>query len=79
VDIGLSREMAQELVLETVLGAARLARETGTPPGELRKRVTSPGGTTAAGLQKLYEGNIEAIIASAVSAAYERAKELGTA
>lgn len=79
VDIGLPHEMAQELVLETVLGAARLAHDTGTPPGELRERVTSPGGTTAAGLQKLYEGNIEAIIASAVSAAYERAKELGTA
>jgi pyrroline-5-carboxylate reductase len=79
VDIGLPPEMAQELVLETVLGAARLASETGTPPGELRERVTSPGGTTAAGLQKLYEGNIEAMIASAVSAAYQRAKELGSA
>ncbi len=79
VDIGLPSEMALQMVLETVLGAARLARETGTPPKELRERVTSPGGTTAAGLQKLYEGNIEATIASAVSAAYERAKELGTA
>ena len=79
VDIGLPREMAQELVLETVLGAARLVHETGTPPGELREQVTSPGGTTAAGLQKLYEGNLEAIIASAVSAAYQRAKELGSA
>lgn len=77
VDIGLPRKMAQELVLETVLGAARLASETGTPPSELRERVTSPGGTTAAGLQKLYEGKIEATIASAVRAAYERAKELG--
>lgn len=77
VDIGLPSEMAREMVLETVLGAARLARETGTSPKELMERVTSPGGTTAAGLQKLYEGNIEATIASAVSAAYERAKELG--
>jgi len=77
VDIGLPREMAQELVLETVLGAARLARDTGTPPKELRERVTSPGGTTAAGLQKLYDGDMEAMIASAVSAAYQRAKELG--
>jgi len=76
-DIGLPRDMAQELVLETVLGAARLASETGTPPNELRERVTSPGGTTAAGLQKLYEGNVEATVASAVRAAYERAKEMG--
>ena len=79
VNIGLPPEMAQELVLETVLGAARLASETGTPPGELRERVTSPGGTTAAGLQKLYQGDMEAMIASAVSAAYQRAKELGSA
>jgi len=76
-DIGLPRDMAQELVLETVLGAARLASETGTPPNELRERVTSPGGTTAAGLQKLYQGNVEATVASAVRAAYERAKEMG--
>ncbi len=78
VDIGLPPDMAEELVLETVLGAARLASETGTPSQELREKVTSPGGTTAAGLQKLHEGSIEDLIASAVSAAYERAKKLGS-
>jgi pyrroline-5-carboxylate reductase len=77
VDIGLPREMAAELVLETVLGAARLASETGIQPKELRENVTSPGGTTAAGLEILYGGRIEALIASAVSAAYARAQELG--
>ena len=77
VGIGLSREMAEESVLETVLGTARLAQETGKHPKELRDMVTSPGGATAEGLLKLEEGGLRALLARAVIAAYEKAKELG--
>ena len=77
VHIGLPREMAEELVIQTVLGAARLAQETGKRPKELRDMVTSPGGTTAQGLLKLEEGDLGALLARAVIAAYEKAKELG--
>jgi pyrroline-5-carboxylate reductase len=77
VHIGLPREMAEELVIQTVLGAARLAQETGKHPEELRDMVTSPGGTTAEGLRKLEEGELGALLARAVIAAYEKAKELG--
>ena len=77
VRIGLPADIANELVLETVLGAARLTRETGKSPGELREDVTSPGGTTAAGLAKLNDGKLGDLLAAAVDAAYIRAKELG--
>jgi pyrroline-5-carboxylate reductase len=77
VHIGLPREMAEELVLQTILGAAYLARETGKRPKELRDMVTSPGGTTAEGLLQLEEGGLRNLLARAVAAAYEKAKELG--
>lgn len=77
ISIGLPRQMAQELVLETVLGAAHLAKKTGKQPGELRQHVTSPGGTTEAALSELYAGDVEGLINRAVTAAYERSKELG--
>lgn len=77
VHIGLPRAMASELVLQTVLGSVQLARSTGKHPAELRNMVTSPGGTTAAGLLALEDGGLRAILAQAVVAAYEKAKELG--
>ncbi len=77
VNIGLRREMAEELALQTMLGAVSLARETGKHPAELRNMVTSPAGTTAAGLQVLEEAGLRAAVIDAVEAAYERAKELG--
>ena len=77
VHIGLHREMAEELALQTVLGAACLARETGKQPKELRNMVTSPGGTTAVGLAKLEGGGLRDLLMSAVVAAHERAKDLG--
>ncbi|TEU03505.1 MAG: pyrroline-5-carboxylate reductase [Dehalococcoidia bacterium] len=76
VKIGLPHEMVEELVVQTVLGAARLAQETGQHPKELRDRVTSPGGTTAQGLLKLEEGGLRDLLLRAVIAAYEKAKEL---
>ena len=77
VHIGLHHEMAEELALQTVLGAACLAHETGKQPKDLRDMVTSPGGTTAAGLAKLEDGGLRDLLMSAVIAAHERAKELG--
>ena len=77
VHIGMPRHMAGELVLQTMLGSARIAEVSGKHPAELRNAVTSPGGTTAAGLSRLEEGGLRAILAQAVVAAYDRARELG--
>ncbi len=77
VDIGLSTDIAQELVLATVLGAGRLVEQSGRDPAELRRMVTSPGGTTAAALAELAEGKFSELVTRAVRAAYQRARELG--
>jgi pyrroline-5-carboxylate reductase len=76
---GLGSATARTLALETVHGAARLARETGEHPALLRERVTSPGGTTAAGLAALEAGSFRATLAAAVRAATQRSRELGKA
>jgi len=76
VRIGLPRDLASELVLETVLGSAHLVQKSGKHPAELRNLVTSPGGTTAEGLHELEEGSLRALLARATIAAYERAKVL---
>ena len=76
---GLASATARTLALETVHGAARLARETGEHPALLRERVTSPGGTTAAGLAALEAGSFRATLAAAVRAATQRSRELGKA
>ena len=77
VDIGLPREMAQELVLQTVLGSGYFARKSGKPLAELRRMVTSPGGTTAEALLQLEKGKFSGLILRAVIAAYDKAKKLG--
>ncbi len=77
VHIGMPRELASELVLQTVLGSAYFAQESGKHPAELRNLVTSPGGTTAEGLLRLEEGGLRASLIQAVIAAYEKALELG--
>ncbi len=79
VHIGLRREMATAMVLQTVLGSARYAQATGRHPADLRNQVTSPGGTTAEGLLALEEAGLRAAFAQAIIAAYERAKQLGGA
>jgi pyrroline-5-carboxylate reductase len=76
VKIGLPRETAGELVMETVLGAALLAKQSPKSPQELRKQVTSPGGTTAAGIAVLESGKFKELLSETVAAAHKRAKEL---
>ncbi|MFT4548100.1 MAG: pyrroline-5-carboxylate reductase [Verrucomicrobiales bacterium] len=74
---GLPKDKAIQLAAQTVAGAANMVLQTGQHPAVLRDQVTSPGGTTIAGLQALEEGNLRATLISAVEAATERAKELG--
>ena len=77
VKMGLSREDALFLSTQTVLGAARLLMETKEHPGRLKDMVTSPGGTTIAGIHALEKGGLRATLISAVEAATRRSKELG--
>lgn len=76
-DVGLTSEQARLLAIETVLGATEYARASGKDLAELRRNVTSPGGTTAAALKVFEEDNFGGIIGRAVTAAYQRAQELG--
>ena len=73
---GLSRPIATELAIQTLLGAATLLPD-GKPPAELRADVTSPGGTTAAGLRELESHGLRAAFAAAIEAASRRSQELG--
>ena len=73
---GLDADTARLLALETALGAARLALESTEGPGQLRERVTSPGGTTEAAIRTLDASNVSDIIQNAVSAARQRSAEL---
>lgn len=73
---GLPRDLAARLAVQTMLGAARLAAETGRPPAELRDMVASPGGATRAGLEVLERGNLRATLMSAVETATRRSREL---
>jgi pyrroline-5-carboxylate reductase len=77
VRIGLPRNIARELVLQTMSGSAHLIEKSDRGPGELRRMVTSPGGTTAAALEQFEEGNFSDLVAKALNAACERARELG--
>ncbi|MCB2171070.1 MAG: pyrroline-5-carboxylate reductase [Deltaproteobacteria bacterium] len=77
ITVGLKPDVALKLVMQTFLGAARLAGESEHPLPELRKMVTSPGGTTAAGLGVFEESDLKGIILKAVDAACRRSVELG--
>src|SRR3954447_2739705 len=73
---GLPRDVAETLAFHTLLGSAQLLVQEGNPAG-LRAAVTSPGGTTAAGLRELERGGVRAAFLEAVSAAADRSRELG--
>jgi len=77
--VGLPRDAAERLAKHTVQGAARLALESERSPAELRRQVSSPGGTTLAGLARLEELGFARAVAEAVAAATRRAAELGAA
>lgn len=77
VHIGLPRDVAKEMVLQTVIGSAKFVLSTGKHPAELKNMVTSPGGTTASALQEMESGSIRALFTRAVIAAYEKSKALG--
>ncbi|MEK6682464.1 MAG: pyrroline-5-carboxylate reductase dimerization domain-containing protein, partial [Nitrospirota bacterium] len=76
VKMGLGKDNASELVVQTLLGTARLL-DTGMAPDRLREMVTSPGGTTAAGLKVFEEKGFVPIVVEALKAALNRAEELG--
>jgi len=76
---GLPAEAARTLVQQTLLGAARMLDEAGEPAAELRRRVTSPGGTTQAAIECFQAGGFEALVAKALAAAQQRGQELSAA
>lgn len=76
VAAGLPRPIAQQLAVQTVAGAAKLVQETGQHPGALKDMVATPGGTTIAGLAELERGGFRGLVASAVRAAAQRAREI---
>ena len=73
---GLPRDVAAQLAVQTVLGAARMVAETGEHPTLLKEKVTSPGGTTIAALHVLENGSFRGVVMNAVDAACLRSKEL---
>jgi pyrroline-5-carboxylate reductase len=77
VTIGLPRDKALALVLQTMLGSGHLIRVSGREPAELRQMVTSPGGTTAQALEQFKKGKFAPLVKQAVKAAYKKARQLG--
>lgn len=76
---GLPTEAARTLVLHTILGAGRMLTESGEAPAELRRRVTSPGGTTQAAIETFEAGGFRELVARALHAATERGRQLSAA
>jgi pyrroline-5-carboxylate reductase len=78
VHLGLPRTTATELVVQTVVGSAKMLRETGEHPIVLRERVTSPGGTTAAAVRELEDHKVRAAFMTALEAARDRSRALAS-
>jgi pyrroline-5-carboxylate reductase len=74
--LGLSREISTELVVQTMLGTAKLLRDEQMHPVELREMVTSPGGTTIRAIRELERAGVRAAFLNAIQAAMERSQEL---
>jgi pyrroline-5-carboxylate reductase len=79
VHLGFPRELAHDLVVDTLIGSAEYARQSELHPAQLRNAVTSPGGTSAAAIYELEKGRIRTVFSDAVWAAYRRTVELGEA
>jgi len=77
IGIGLPQDIAKELVLQTMLGSGHFAQKSGKELAELRRMVTSPGGTTAEALLQFEKGEFAELVKRAVKAAYNKARELG--
>ena len=77
VHLGFSREMAKELVQETMLGSVKFAMSSHKHPAELRNMVTSPGGTSAEAIYQMEKGSLRTVLSKAVHAAYKKAVSLG--
>ncbi len=77
VHMGFSREMAKELVQETMLGSVLFAMESDKHPAELRNMVTSPGGTSADAIYQMEKGGLRTVLSKSVFAAYQKAVALG--
>ena len=76
IEVGLSEHVSQMLTRQTILGAARLMVESGELPAELRRRVTSPGGTTEAAIKVMNDRKLMEIFVEAIKAATQRGHEL---
>lgn len=76
VRTGLPRDMAQELVIQTILGSSRTVEKTAKHPADLRNMVTSPGRTTTEALLQLKKGGFRSLFPEAVAAAYEKDERL---
>ena len=77
VRMGLPRQTATRLAAQTLLGAAQMVLQTGRHPGELKDQVTSPGGSTIAGIETLEAGRLRGTLIETVRAATVRSAELG--
>lgn len=77
-ELGLSKQTAHLLTLQTALGAAKMALESSEAVGTLRERVTSPGGTTEQGLRVMAEKDIDQLMAEVLKAAFDRSRELAS-
>jgi pyrroline-5-carboxylate reductase len=76
VRLGLPPDIASALVVQTLVGSAKLLRDTGEQPAALRERVTSPGGTTAAAIAQLEDHDVRRAFYAAIEAARDRSREL---
>jgi pyrroline-5-carboxylate reductase len=74
--LGLSREVSTQLVVQTMLGTAKILRDLKMHPVELREMVTSPGGTTIAAIRELEQAGVRAAFLNAIQAAMDRSREL---
>ncbi|WP_160721514.1 pyrroline-5-carboxylate reductase [Bacillus sp. USDA818B3_A] len=78
-EIGLDKYMAQELIVQTLIGAAEMVKNSSKSPEQLRREVTSPGGTTEAGIRVLEEFEVQQAFISCIKAATAQSKKMGKA